>query len=114
MLEWLSALGGLQGYKDSPRVRFQQSLPEEEALGAFRVAEDTPWFVAVLQEIDALEREMIIESRMFVGDTNECLHAIGGGSALEVLRERLVRRREEAVKGEEISDFGNRIAEWKK
>ncbi len=77
------------------------ALSAAELAGIFRIAEDTAWFRAVLQEIDRLERETIEESRRVVGDTNKCINAVGGGEALALLKSRLCALREQAVKGRE-------------
>jgi hypothetical protein len=80
---------------------FSSRLSEAEIAGAFRVDENATWFQATLGVIDALERELITESRAYVGETNKCINAVGGGAALEVLRTRLENLRAAAVKGRE-------------
>lgn len=87
----------------SSRRNSPSSLSDAELQNAFRVAEDTLWFRAVLQVIGKVERAQIVEGRIFAGrgSATECVNATGGGAACEMIVERLVRLREESVKGGE-------------
>lgn len=73
-------------------------LSEAELAAVFRIAANTPWFVAMLALVDAMEKEQITEARAMVKETNVCIAATGGGAAMEMLRFRLVQMREEAMK----------------
>jgi len=86
----------------TPNVK-RRTIEEAEMEAAFRVGEDTPWFRAVLAVVAKVEREQIVEGRIFAGRglEIECVNATGGGAACEIITERLVRLREQAVRGSE-------------
>jgi hypothetical protein len=65
--------------------------------GAFAIAEDTAWWVALHQVLNNVEAETITGARNRVKETNECIAAVGAGEGITLVRRRLMETRAYAL-----------------
>jgi hypothetical protein len=64
----------------------------------FAVPENEPWWLAVHQAINEIERETIDAARRYTKSTNECIAAVGAGEGVAMVRLRLLEKRENALR----------------
>lgn len=67
--------------------------------GAFAVSEFEPWWLAVHQTINEAEEETLKAARMVAvsGDANRCIAAIGSGEGCDLVRQKLIDKRNIAL-----------------
>lgn len=65
--------------------------------GAFAIAEDTAWWLALQQLLNSIEAETITGARNRVKETNECIAAVGAGEGVALVRRRLLETRAYAL-----------------
>jgi hypothetical protein len=65
--------------------------------GAFAVAEDTAWWLALHQILKSVEDECTSGARNKIRDTNQCIAAVGAGEGIALVRRRLMEVRQYAL-----------------
>lgn len=65
--------------------------------GAFAVAADTAWWLAVHKIINEVEAETVKFARDRLKDTNACIAAVGAGEGVALVRQRLIETRQHAL-----------------
>lgn len=96
---------GVFQLKRRPKCLFCGSLVELPPLnddgvdrtGAFAVAEDTAWWLALHQLLKRIEDETVAGARGKIRDTNECIAAVGAGEGIALVRRRLLETRAYAL-----------------
>lgn len=81
--------------------------------GAFAVPDFEPWWLAVHQTINEAEAETVTASRMVAvtGDANRCIAAIGAGEGCDLVRQKLIDKRNIALKEVGGNAKGNQSAQ---
>jgi hypothetical protein len=75
------------------------SLPPNMNLDlVFAVADNEPWWLAVLQTLDEAERETVAGARNRTGNPNLCIAAVGAGEGIDLVRNKLIDKRYRALR----------------
>jgi hypothetical protein len=90
-------------------IRWVKPLPLKgddgiDRTGAFAIAEDTTWWVAVHQILNAVEAETVAGARIRVRETNECIAAVGAGEGITLVRRRLLETRAYALSQRKLTE----------
>jgi hypothetical protein len=72
--------------------------PARDLSGIFAVSELEPWYLAVHQCVNEIEREANEAARNRVSNTNQCISAIGAAEGAAMVRLRLIEKRENALR----------------
>lgn len=81
--------------------------------GAFAVAENTAWWVALHQLLNQIEAETVAGARNRVKKTNECIAAVGAGEGVALVRRRLLETRAYALSQEaQLKQRGAPLGAW--
>lgn len=65
--------------------------------GALAVPDTTPWWLAVHQVLNEIEKETIESARKRVAHTNLCILDVGAGEGVAMVRLRLIEKRNAAL-----------------
>jgi hypothetical protein len=79
-------------------LELRQQPARPDLSGVFAVSDQEPWWLAVNQVLDDLERETAQFARDKVADTNKCISAVGAGEGVAMVRLRLKEIRDFALK----------------
>jgi hypothetical protein len=63
----------------------------------FAVPDTDPFWLAVHQVVNEIERETLEAARSRVGNTNQCISAVGASEGAMMVRLRLIEKRENAL-----------------
>jgi len=88
----------IQWVRDRRAVGLAAVADSVDRTGVFAVANNEPWWLAVQQVIDEAEQETIQGARNRVSNTNQCISAIGAGEGCALVRQKLIDKREIALK----------------
>jgi hypothetical protein len=88
-------------------VTGHSQIGEADLCNAFAVPDTTSWWLALLQVLDTLEREMIDGGRKQRSNVNLCLNAHDNAEGVALVREKFIELREQGL-GNRRADTGNR------
>jgi hypothetical protein len=88
-----------QAYRNLFRVPKVPTVPTNLNLDlVFAVADTEPWWLAVHQVLEEAERETTNAARNLIVDTNRCIAAVGAGEGIDLIRQKLIDKRNLALR----------------